>query len=136
MDRRRTGFTITEVAVATVLISVLLVVVAQTMALVVQQRRTSQYHVIATEEAANVIELLMSRPYDQLTPDSVKSVKLSPTARDALPSASLRVELLPIDDVPRCKRVTVEIAWAASSDGMAKPIRIVAWKYGQEDKTR
>ena len=136
MARRRIGFTITEVAVATVLITVLLVVVAQTMALVAQQRRNSQYHLIASEEAANMVELLMAYSFDQLTAEAAKSAKFSPPARDALPSASLRIEILPTDERPRCKRVTVEIAWATRGEEKTRPIRVVAWKYDQEGGLR
>lgn len=127
----RGGFTVVEVAVATVMVSVLLVVVAQMMSAVAQQRRTSRYRMIALEEAANLTELVMAKSYDQLTQDAITSVKLSLPARDALPTASLRIELLPIDAVPRGKRVTVEVAWGAEGEGQAKPIRVVAWKYDQ-----
>ena len=56
MDRRRAGLSFIEVAVATVLIAALLAGVAQALSLVAQQRRASLYRMIATEEAANIVE--------------------------------------------------------------------------------
>lgn len=135
MDRQKNGFTITEVAVATVLISGLLVLVAQTMAVVAQQRRASQYRIVATEEAANLMELVMANSYDQLTQESVESMELSAPTDAALPAASLNVELFPIDTVPRSKRVAIEVAWTSAGGEKTKPIRVVAWKYDQGGET-
>lgn len=124
-----------EVTVATALITGLLVVVAQTMALVAQQRRATQYRIIATEEAANLIELVMAKPYDRLTQEAVDSMELSAPTLGALPTASLRVEVIPVDAVPRSKRVTVQIAWTTPGGGKTKPIQVVAWKYDLEGQT-
>jgi hypothetical protein len=90
---------------------------------------------IAVEEAANLTERLMARSFGQLTPEAVESIELSATARNALPSASLRVEVLSTDAAPAAKRITVEIAWGTAAVGGTAPIRVVAWKYSSERET-
>jgi hypothetical protein len=105
------------------------------MAVVAQQRRASQYRLIATEEAANLMELMMAHSYERLTPEAVDVTKRSAPPLGALPAASLRVELVPIDAAPRSKRVTVEIAWTTPGGGKTKPVRVVAWKYDLEGQT-
>ena len=135
MDRPRNGFTIIEIAVAIMLMTVLLVAVAQTMAVVAQQRRARQYRIVATHEASNLMELVMANSYDQLTQESVESMELSAPTDAALPAASLNAQLFPIDTVPRSKRVTIEVAWTSAGGEKTKPIRVVAWKYDLEGAT-
>lgn len=132
MAKRNPGFTIVEVAVSTALIAVLLVGVAQAMALVAQQRRASQYRLVATQEVANILEYVAISPYDQLTPEQIDSMRLPAVAEAALPGATLRVDLTTLDTVPPAKRVTVQVAWTGGSGQPVKPVRVVTWKYNQK----
>ena len=131
--RRRNGATIQEAMVAILIVAAVLVGVAQLLALAASQRRNAQQRGLATREAGNLMEDLMTRPWSDLTPDSLAQIQLSEQCHQLLLDAELRIEVRPEDDMDQIRRIDIRIDWATAADRRTAPVQLVAWRpYGEE----
>jgi len=122
----RRGSVAHEVTMAVVLAVSVMLGVAQISAFVSQQRRILQHQTIAQRAAGNIMEQLIVRPWNELTPETAAALQLSQQTKSRLPGARLQVRI--DDDESDGKRVTVEID-VSFGEHRAAPTRIVAWKY-------
>jgi hypothetical protein len=92
----------------------------------------------AVQEAANLMERLSARPFEDLTADAVKDTPLSPEAARTLPDAKLDVEI--VDDDPAggddSKRITLGLRWRSRSGEWDAPVRLTSWVYRREGGPR
>ena len=100
----------------------------QLLYLVGNQRRNSGYRMIAEFETANVMELVLSRNWNELSPGSPK-LELSRYCQERLPDPRLRIDVVTDDANPDSRRITVELDWQVSEKQRSKPARLVAWRY-------
>jgi prepilin-type N-terminal cleavage/methylation domain-containing protein len=128
MTHRR-GFNLMEMLVATVVMTALLVVLAQFLAAVTQQRRMAARRLLAVEEAANAMEQVAALTPGELTPENLQNVRLSAQGRRSLPQARLTVFVTDEPGPPSGKRIAVELTWQNRAGQTGQPIRLTAWKY-------
>ncbi len=133
MSRRR-AFTLTEIAAAAVMLAVMLSVCLQLIRATGVQRRGLWTRQAAMQEAANLMERLCARPWEELTPESADEFQLSEQMRSAASGAELAVEVgEPEEDAAaealEAKRITVVVRWPAERDQPDRSVRLVAWKY-------
>ena len=129
MSCRRRGSLLLEAAVAVVLLSIVFLAVAHLMAVAGRQRREIQWHSLATLEAANTLERIMIRPWDELTTDGLASLAMSQAAARRLPEPRLRVDVQPSEGPPPVKRIRVQVDWVNLADQRGEPVKLIAWKH-------
>jgi len=131
--RKRNGATIQEALVAILIVAAVLVGVTQLLAMVASQRRSAQLRSLAAREAGNLMEDLMTRPWSDLTPDTLAKVQLSEPCLQRLPDAELQIEVSAEDDTDQVRRVDIRIDWANAADQRCDPVRLVAWRFHDEE---
>jgi hypothetical protein len=127
-QQRRKGFLLHETIMAIVVVTAVIVGACQLLQLVAAQRRTAEYRAIAVLETANVMEDLLSRRWDELTPEAT-DIELSPLCRERLPAPEMRIDLASENGDANSRRIRVEMDWQNSSGQRGQPIRLVAWRY-------
>jgi hypothetical protein len=95
------------------------------------QRRVWERRQWAVQEASNQMERLTCRPFDEVTPASVKEAKLSTQAQATLPEAELKIELKDNDSVggPGSKRIIVQVRWKNRGGEWDAPVRLTSWVF-------
>ena len=105
----------------------LVVGVAQLLTTVARQRRLAKQHAVASLEAGNLIEHLVSRPWDDTTAQHAESATLSSECSRYLPQPRLTVYVTEESDDVR--RISVEIDWESVPGRRGRPVRLVGWKF-------
>jgi len=128
---RPTGFVLHETLMALALAMALVVAVAQLLTMVIQQRRWSRQYAVAVRETGNLMEDLVSRSWAETTAEKLNSVDVSPEATRCLPDASLAVEV--VDEAEDRRRISLQIQWLRPSGTRGEPVRLVGWKFRNEE---
>ncbi len=122
----RRGAIVHEASVAVILAGAIIACVAQLLTFSAQQTRARTQRLTAVREAANLMEQLMARSWDDLTADHIAETRLSENCHSALPGSNLDVVLT---DDEGAKRVHLTITWQHASGNREAPVQLVAWKY-------
>jgi Tfp pilus assembly protein PilV len=133
--RRRApaGVAVVEAIVALVIALAVLATVGQLLALAAGQRRAAAERAAAVREAGNLMEEVMARPWAQITPDNLAELSLSESCRQRLPGAQLQWETTIEDEPAGAKRISVRIDWQDRAGQRGEPVRLVAWRYPDEE---
>jgi Tfp pilus assembly protein PilV len=126
---RRRGISLMEVAAAGILLAVMLTVCVQFLRATARQRRGLQARRAAIQEAANVMERVCARPWEELTPEAAGQVRLSEEAQAAVAGGALQVDVAQTDEKPDGKRITVVLRWPGGPGQPDRSVRLVAWRY-------
>lgn len=126
MTNRR-GSMFLEVIVAIALLSLVVVAIAQLMALVVVQQRAADHRALATREASNAMELIATTPFESLTNEGLAEIEPSPEARRHLTDPRLVVQVT--DDEDGAKQIQIEVSWLNRAGLFGEPVRLVAWRH-------
>ena len=133
-NSRRRGAISHEMTVSLLLASAVVLGVAQIASFVVQQCRGMDSRAAAHRAAGNVMESMMARPFDELTPEAIADQQAGELGEAELAGARWTVAVADEPDSP-AKRITVEINWAANSQPQTAPVRLVAWRYPTAEAT-
>jgi len=129
MRRQRRGSLLLEASMAVALLALVFMAVSQLLAVAGRQRREAQWRWQATLEAANVLERVMARPWDELTTDGLAALTLSAQTARRLPDPRLRVDTQPLPGPPAAKRIRVRLDWVNLAGDRGQPVVLVAWKH-------
>jgi prepilin-type N-terminal cleavage/methylation domain-containing protein len=129
---RRRGYGLIELTIATLLLAVAMTIVAQTAGWLSTERRGAERRQRALQEAANLMERLSSRPWDELTPELARAQVLTPATRAFLRDGTLDVVIIPETGDPPAKRITVRVYWGDPSAGLVAPVKLVAWVHHRD----
>jgi Tfp pilus assembly protein PilV len=130
--RTRRGTSIAEVSMAVVIASLVMIGIAQLLAMTARQHRVMDRRFRADLEAANVMEDLLSRSFEEIAAETQPKIELSEVFRSALPDANLDIQIAPDDESDDVRRLTVRIDWQNTAQQRTRPVQLVAWKYRQE----
>lgn len=133
---RRKAFTLLELTVASIMLGVLVAVSVQFITAAGRAQMAVRHRQAAICEAANVMERLALRPWDELVPEAMAQVKLSPESRQSLPGAELKIEVDELPQDPSARRIAVAIHWEEGPEGPQRPVRLVAWRYRTAEEGR
>ncbi len=125
------GFILHETIMAVALSLALVVSIAQLLTMVAQERRRGHQHAVAVREAGNLMEHLVSRRWSDTTAEQLASVALSQACSRCLPDAGLAVDVL--DEGDDVRRIGVRIEWGGVSGRRARSVRLVGWKFRNEE---
>jgi len=130
---RRRGATIVEATIAFAISIAVLAGVTQLVALTSNQWRASELRTTAVREAGNLMEDLMSRPWADITAEDLAAVEPSDWCRQTLPDARIRVELNSEGEDDEIKRIGILVDWRNAAGDRAEPVRLVAWRFHDEE---
>jgi Tfp pilus assembly protein PilV len=128
---KRTGFILQEVLIAILIALAAMVGVAQLLAMVAQQRRLVQQRTVAVQEAGNLMEDFASRPWAEITAEKLADVRLSDACQRCLPDATLHVEVNSED--ADSQRISIRIDWPTAAGSRGEPVRLVGWRFRDEE---
>lgn len=129
--------TLIELAVAGVLLGTLLVVCLQLLTATAAMRNSVEQRQLAVIEVGNVMERVAARRWAELTPQAAAAERLSPSARDRLPGAELKVELSEPPATPKeppAKRITVSLRWQDRTGQYLPPVTVTTWRYWKDER--
>jgi len=126
------GFTLLEVAGATVMLATAMVITAQVLTLRSAQAREVERRQLAGQEAANLLERLTAVSWDKLSSQPAATQQLSRDTKSRLPDGTLTVAIERGTEAPASKRITVEIGWRNRSGELTSPVRLSAWLFAPE----
>jgi type II secretory pathway pseudopilin PulG len=121
----RRGFTMLEMVAAVAMLMAAMTLVVQLVGWVAAGRRAAERRTRAIQEAANLMERLTARAPGDLTPQGVAALRLSPSARNALPGGELTVHVDPGE--AGLTRIRLELRWRDRSGGVEAPVRLTSW---------
>lgn len=130
-DRRkmRKGFTVLEMIVTFVLLTVFLSGVCQLVAWQGTLQRQSRRRTLALEEINHVMDQVRSRFIQGVTSEeeSARMWKLSPRAQNSLPGAQLTVDIEPASDEGPNRRIFVSLTWHGANQTTLQAVHLVTW---------
>jgi hypothetical protein len=126
----RRGIAVMELVVAGALLGTLLVVCLQLLTATAAQRRLADQRQLAVLEVGNAMERLAARPWTELKPEMV-APQLSPSVRERLPGAELKVEVTASSAEPDAKRIVVALRWQDRAGQFVSPVKIATWRWGK-----
>ncbi len=126
---RRPGSMFVETAIGIALAAVVMISVAQLVALAAKQRREVAQRQIATQEVANLLEHVVVMPWDDLTEESTSELKLSNDLASQLAEPELAISVSQTDDELPTKKVEVTLSWRDQANRRVAPVRLVGWRH-------
>ncbi|MBN2580410.1 MAG: hypothetical protein JXB10_15610 [Pirellulales bacterium] len=131
MKRKPRGMTFLELAVAGALLAVLAAVCLKFLAAQVRQRSALAERQTAQCEAANLMEHLAARPYEELSAEKLAGEKPSAQAAALLPGAELKIEVAAAAGPPPGKRITLRLSWPGPDPAAPYIVQLTSWRYPQ-----
>jgi hypothetical protein len=125
--RRRPGFTITETAVAAVVLGVLLGLLSQSTGLLKLQVLSAERRAEELAAAQNLLEELAQKPWDEIDGASAEALRLSPQLRQNWPRAHIDATVVDLAGPIAAKRITVFVALEPQK--RQKPAPLTTWVY-------
>ena len=124
-----------EVVIAVAITATAMVGIAQLMYLATRQHRVLERYSLAAIEAGNILEDLMSRPWNDLAAAESPAVALSEAFRQTAPEARLQVDVAPDGGSDDVRKITVRIHWQTAGQSQGQPVQLVAWRYRNQEAT-
>lgn len=128
------GFTIVEVTVALAVSATIVGLVVQAMVGLGHARLRDQQRTRAIEEAANLMEAIQARPWNELAEEQLAALPLSEAFQRVAPRAMLTVTVEPDEQPVAAKRIAITITATDSANQGVVLASLSAWKYRLEGK--
>lgn len=133
-QNHKRAFILHEAMMAVGIAMVLVVGVTQVLVMVTNQQRLARQYTIATREAGNLMEQVVTQSWEGTTSERLASVTLPETCNQHLPNASLSIEMVEEDTTTR--RISIAIEWRSAPERAPDSVQLVGWKFrGQEDES-
>ena len=121
------GFTIVELAVAVAMIATLLALVAEMIVFARVARRTVQQQAAVQQTADNLLERIISLPWEAIQTDADFTESLPDAFNDSPAGLSWEVVVVEETDPVPAKRITVRVTRPARNGRAQPPVRLTAW---------
>jgi Tfp pilus assembly protein PilV len=126
----RRGMTIFEVAVSAVVLGAAVTTAAQLVQWSVKLHQVALKKRCALEAATTVLDRLSTQPWSALTPESAKDAALPAEVKDFLLDPQLTVSVAEEKaDLPRGKRIAVDISWAKREGKRTRQVQLTTWVF-------
>jgi hypothetical protein len=93
------------------------------------EQRALRQRQAAMNEAANVLERLSIRPWNELTDKGLGELPLSAAARQSVAEGRLEVHVTQPAGDSGAKRISVQIRWPDRDGRPERTVRLTAWRY-------
>jgi Tfp pilus assembly protein PilE len=124
--RRRSGTTAVELVVAVTLLAVLTGICGELIVSTVRLRREERKRAWALQEAANVMETLFAKPWDELSVGKKEVRPCSPAGQSVLESAVVRQEVFAAG---KGRRLVVTVEWPNGEGKLPGSVSLVAYRF-------
>ncbi|MFC1596814.1 hypothetical protein ACFL5Q_02600 [Planctomycetota bacterium] len=126
--KSRRGVSLLEISTAGILLAAMMAVSLQFLGATAAQRQGLQARRMAVREAANVMERVCARAWEELTPQGLGDVELSSEVQERLFESALEIEVAEAEELGG-KRITVVVGWLNRADRSNRSVRLVAWRH-------
>jgi hypothetical protein len=125
----RRGSLLAEVAVSSVMLVIVMGMTVKILGWVALERRAAERREQAVLEAANLMERLAARPFEEVTPELASQCALPASAGGFLPGADLKVDVTETRPGPGriAKRIGIQIRWKDRGGEPVAPVRLTSW---------
>lgn len=122
MNRR--GITITELVCASLITAVVIGTVVPMLYSVRKQHNATNSHFEANEAVTNILNEISSRPYDQVTTESLAGIQPPEWVRKQLVDANLKLTAEPNAGG---KRISARLSWQSTYGSARKNVQMHVW---------
>ena len=126
---RRRGTMFVETSIGIALAMIVMIAVAQLVAVVAKQRREVARTRLATQAVANVMERVMVLPWNELTAEAASRFDVADELSATLDDPRLSINVSNLDDSLPTKQIEIALSWRDQADRRVEPVRLVAWKH-------
>jgi hypothetical protein len=128
---KRRGSLLVEVSVAAGLVAIALIAVAQLVIVSAKQERVLDQRQIAAQEAANALERVLGRSWNDVTAERLSELSLGVDDLHRLPDGKLKCEMELLSEQPPTKKITAQVSWRNQAGGRDH-VQLSAWKFPVE----
>ncbi len=125
----RRGSLLAEVAMATVLLLIGMSLTVKVLGYANLQRRSAEHRQRAVQEVANAMERLTAHPFEEVTAERARAIRISQAAVQLLPDAELAIDVN--ESHPgtgqSVKRVAIRLRWRNRAGEWDAPVRLTTW---------
>ena len=79
------------------------------------------------------MEEVMLLPWQELAAEAGPSLELSDIAKTRLPNPGAKIAVALLEGDAGAARITIEVTWGEVQRGIARPVRLLAWRHRQEE---
>lgn len=126
---RRRGSMFVETAIGISLAIVVMIAVAQLVAVVAKQRRDVAQTRLTTQEVANAMERVIVLPWSELTTEPIAGLDVSRPAMMALDDPQWSITVTELNAALPTKQIEITLSWRDQANRRVEPVRLVAWKH-------
>jgi prepilin-type N-terminal cleavage/methylation domain-containing protein len=124
--RRRSGFTLLEIAVSAAMLAVLLLVVGKTIVAVEVSARRADEHAESLRVVDNLLEQLLAAPWDAIDAGAIGRLTLPEYVQTRWPAARVSGSVQNVDEPVPAKRVSLTLS-PRGADG--RSMTMTTWIY-------
>ncbi len=129
---QRRGFGLPEIAVTALILALTIVIVGEGVVWLANSRRSADRKQRAIQEAANLMERISARPWNELTPEFGQSITLDPATSALLSQGKVEVIIAQTTSAPLAKKISVAVQSRDAMGNPQRPVRLVTWVYHRE----
>jgi type II secretory pathway pseudopilin PulG len=122
---KNSGFGTIELVVAIILFGVLVSSIGPIVKRVSTASRVNEERRVAQIELANLMEQISVLTPEQISPETIESLRTAASAGVSLPEAKLVAVVA--DEVDGLRQVSLSLTWIPASGNGMKPVRLSAW---------
>jgi hypothetical protein len=128
-SRLRRGSLLAEVAISSIMLVIVMGMTVKILGWVALSRRAAERREQAVLEAANTMERLAARPFDEVTPTLASQCTLGAKTLAFLPGAELKVDVTETQPGPGrlSKRIAIQLRWRDRGGEYVTPVRLTSW---------
>lgn len=134
---RRPGFLLNEALVALMIVIALMAGAHQIVRAVDTQQRAALHRSVAQMEAVNLMEDLFSRAWEEIEKtEKPVQLELSERAQQVLPQPQITCEITADPQQNAARRIQLAIDWRLADGTRSPPVRLIAWRYREQEPSR
>jgi hypothetical protein len=118
-----------ETAIGIALAVIVIMAVAQLVAVIAKQRREVAQTRLATQEVSNVMERVIVLPWDELTTEAITGRNISDLSAGTLDDPQISITVAELDATLPTKQIEIALSWRDHAHRRVEPVRLVAWKH-------
>jgi prepilin-type N-terminal cleavage/methylation domain-containing protein len=132
---RRRAFTLFEVIIAAAVLAALLTASVQMLRAVSIHQRATEHRAAALQAVQAISDEVANIPWNRLTAESAKEVRIPKPLDGYLPGAKISVSLDEEGAPAPAKRLHVDLTWNGPDGQAVAPVRLTSWIFPDRSHT-
>jgi hypothetical protein len=129
MNDMRRGAILLEAVAAGALLAVMLALVLRAMSATAVERRRTEHRAIALQEITGAMERAAALPAQEISPQALERIGLSPKIDDLLPRPKLTWTVTPDDSPAGAKHIRAILTWQDLRGGQPAEMHLDYWAF-------